>query len=196
MTAPTAALAEMFHDHTLTKRYIALVHRAVSKDTGTIDLPISRDPVRRTRMTTRTGRSTLTTASHGRPSLRHPEEPEEDDAPSRRGREARDALSRYTVLERLHTTAGDFTLLDVEIETGRTHQIRVHLQALGHPVVGDTIYGAPAPAKWLGTDAVFERNFLHAAHLSLAHPITGESLTFDSPLPPELDALLNRLRSS
>ena len=194
------ALAGMFHEHTLTKRYIALVHRIVRNDNGTIDLAISRDPVRRTRMTTRTGKSTLTTASHGRPSLRHPEEPDEDDAPSRRGREARDAVSHYTVLERLHTSAGDFTLLDVEIETGRTHQIRVHMQALGHPVVGDTVYGAPARLRGLEDAAnpeapALARNFLHAAHLSLAHPITGAALELDSPLPAELEALLDRLRS-
>ncbi len=203
------ALAEMFQDHTLTKRYIALVHRMVRNDSGTINLAIARDPVRRTRMTTRTGQSMLTTASHGRPSLRHPEEPDGgsngDDAPGRRGREARDAVSHYRVLERLNTAAGDFTLMEVEIETGRTHQIRVHMQALGHAVVGDTAYGAPARLRGLeskGTEQAADpeaptlpRNFLHAAHLSLQHPITGEPLEFDSPLPVELEALLNQLRS-
>lgn len=205
------ALAEMFHDHTLQKRYIALVHRIVRHDEGTIDLPIARDPVRRTRMTTRRNESFFTTASHGRPSLRHPEEHEEDEPARRKGQEARNATTHYRVLERLHTDAGEFTLLDVEIETGRTHQIRVHMQALGHPVVGDTTYGAPAHIRGLdevpdevnaaeGKQPVtvrrtLPRNFLHAAHLSLAHPITGQPLELDSPLPTELTGLLERLRS-
>ena len=70
------ALAEMFSERTLEKRYIALVHRAVKSDRGLIDLPIARDRVRRTRMTTRTANQYMTTASHGSPSLRHPDEPE------------------------------------------------------------------------------------------------------------------------
>ena len=103
------------------------------------------------------------------------------------------------MLERLHTTAGDFTLLDLKIETGRTHQIRVHMQSLGNPVVGDTLYGAhrhASPAWRLrATDRRCTRNFLHAASLKLAHPITGKPLDLDAPLPDELTALLKRLRS-
>ncbi len=206
------ALAEMFHDHTLTKRYIALVHRIVRNDEGTIDLPISRDPVRRTRMTTRTQESFLTTASHGRESNRHPNERDDEDFAAR-GREAREATTHYRVLERIYSGVGDFTLLDVEIETGRTHQIRVHMQALGHPVVGDTVYGAPGRIKGLAgrtmqvTDAetgavstvdapTLDRNFLHAAHLELAHPVTGETLVLHAPLPPELVAMLEEIRSA
>ncbi len=197
------ALAGMFHDHTLEKRYIALVHRPVRSEQGTIALPIARDPVRRTRMTVQSGQSMLTTASHGRPSLRAPEERDEDDLPRRNKRAAREAVTHYRVLERLNTAAGDFTLLDVEIETGRTHQIRVHMKALGHPVVGDTLYGAPRRIPALETETsgsdpeapTLPRNFLHAAHLSLAHPITGEPLAFDAPLPPELERILEQLRS-
>lgn len=202
------ALAEMFAEHSLMKRYITLVHGAVRKNSGTVNLPIGRDPVRRTRMTTRVNANVITTASHGRPSLRAPEEPDED-APSRRGQIVREAVTHYEVLERLHTPAGDFTLLDVEIETGRTHQIRVHLQAIGHRVVGDTLYGAPARLRGLdlGTDTgtaqqeegepgpTLARNFLHAARLVLAHPTSGKRLDFEAPLPDELEALLARLRS-
>ncbi len=215
------ALAEMFSEHSLMKRYIALVHGNVRKDSGTVNLPIGRDPVRRIRMTTRVNANVITTASHGRPSLRAPEEPDED-APSHRGQSVREAVTHYQVLERLHTSAGDFTLLDVEIETGRTHQIRVHLQAIGHRVVGDTLYGAPARIRGLDPEPTLEnetadaregaaesagpkdvsndpkptlgRNFLHAARLVLAHPTTGKRLDFEAPLPPALEVLLDRLR--
>ena len=191
------ALAEMFSSRSLEKRYIALVHRQVRKDTGTIDLPIARDRVRRTRMTTRVSQSWITTASHGSPGLRHPDEPEP--RPERRSQEARAARTNYTVLERLETPAGEFTLLDVHIETGRTHQIRVHMQALGHPVVGDTLYGAPARIPGMEPEQTgaptLQRNFLHAAHLALDHPITGKPMEFDAPLPPELESLLDRLRA-
>ncbi len=129
------------------------------------------------------------------------------------GREARDAVSHYKVLERIQSGAGEFTLLEVEIETGRTHQIRVHMQALGHPVVGDTVYGAPGRIKGLtqrtmqvtdpetGTVTTSEaptlgRNFLHAAHLELTHPATGDPLVLDAPLPPELVSLLDEIRSA
>lgn len=204
------ALAEMFAEHSLMKRYIALVHGNVRKDSGTVNLPIGRDPVRRTRMTTKVNANVITTASHGRPSLRAPEEPEED-SPHRRGTQVREAVTHYEVLERLHTSAGDFTLLDVEIETGRTHQIRVHMQAIGHRVVGDTLYGAPARIRGLEPEEeeradisdnmaaepkpTLARNFLHAARLVLSHPTTGKRLDFEAPLPQELETLLNRIRS-
>jgi 23S rRNA pseudouridine1911/1915/1917 synthase len=78
--------------------------------------------------------------------------------------------------------------LACRLETGRTHQIRVHLQALGHPVVGDALYGGVHPGLEL------PRPFLHAAHLAFRHPRSGDELAFDSPLPPDLQAVLDRLR--
>lgn len=190
------ALAEMFSERALEKRYVALVHRNVKSERGLIDLPIARDRVRRTRMTTRTANQYMTTASHGSPSLRHPDEPEP--STRRRPNDPRPARTHYTVLERLHTTAGDFTLLDLRIETGRTHQIRVHMQSLGHPVVGDTLYGAPSRIAGLSVDSKDQqglaRNFLHAAHLRLDHPITNKPLDLEAPLPAELTALLDQLR--
>lgn len=80
------------------------------------------------------------------------------------------------------------TLLDVRLETGRTHQIRVHLAAIHHPVVGDAVYGRPQPPQP-------PRQFLHAAHLELAHPRTGEWMTFDAPLPDDLVPFLAEWRS-
>ncbi|HLZ22826.1 MAG TPA: RluA family pseudouridine synthase [Ktedonobacterales bacterium] len=92
------------------------------------------------------------------------------------GREAR---TRFHVL-RSHRGR---SLLELQLETGRTHQIRVHLAAVHHPVVGDSIYGRPQPP-------LPPRQFLHAAHLEFAHPITGAWLTFDAPLPPDLAGFL------
>jgi 23S rRNA pseudouridine1911/1915/1917 synthase len=79
------------------------------------------------------------------------------------------------------------TLLRVRLETGRTHQIRVHLEAIGHPVAGDPEYGTPGR---LG----LERQFLHAARLAFAHPFTGAPVEAVSPLPADLDAALERAR--
>ena len=186
----------MFSERSLEKHYLALVHRTVKSDRGLVDLPIARDRVRRTRMTTRTANQYMTTASHGSPSLRHPDEPEP--STRRRPNDPRPARTHYTVLERLHTAAGDFTLLDLRIETGRTHQIRVHMQSLGHPVVGDTLYGAPSRIAGLSADSKDQqglpRNFLHAAQLHLAHPNTKKPLDLEAPLPPELTELLEQLR--
>ena len=92
------------------------------------------------------------------------------------GREAR---TRFRVLS-MHRGR---TLLELQLETGRTHQIRVHLAAIHHPVVGDATYGRPQPPQP-------PRQFLHAAHLEFAHPITGAWLTFDAPLPPDLAGFL------
>jgi 23S rRNA pseudouridine1911/1915/1917 synthase len=96
------------------------------------------------------------------------------------GREAR---THFTLVEALPSAS----LLRVRLETGRTHQIRVHFQAIGHPVCGDRVYG-PAP------DYGLRRQFLHAAHLELAQPSTGEPLVFDSPLPNDLAEALERAR--
>ncbi len=103
--------------------------------------------------------------------------------------DGRVAVSHVEVLERLPTPFGPFTLAEVKIETGRTHQIRVHLQSLGHPVVGDFLYGAPHVIRRTdGGDGVLEldRNFLHAARLEFTHPRTGEEVKAEAPLPGEL----------
>ena len=110
--------------------------------------------------------------------------------------DGRSAVSHVHVLERLTTPYGPFTLVEVKIETGRTHQIRVHLQALGHPVVGDFLYGAPHVIRRIGGEGALEleRNFLHAARLEFAHPKTGEEMAFDAPLAQELVEFIEQLR--
>jgi 23S rRNA pseudouridine1911/1915/1917 synthase len=163
-------LGDMFSAREVHKTYLALAHGHLAKDDTTVTLPIARDLVRRIRMTTR--RAAATGA-------------------------ARSAVSHIHILERLNTPYGPFTLVEVKIETGRTHQIRVHLQSLGHPVVGDFLYGAPHIVRSL-TDAAksleLPRNFLHAARLAFAHPRTGEQLEMEAPLPAELVDFLAALR--
>jgi 23S rRNA pseudouridine1911/1915/1917 synthase len=158
-------LASQFVRRQVKKKYIALVHGWLKQYRGTISSSISRDRVRRTRMTTlRSG--------------------------------GREAVTHYTVERRLDSPYGRLTLLEVQIDTGRTHQIRVHLASLRHPVVGDTLYGAPrelrsknlrsTPAASLS----LPRNFLHAAKLEFQHPRTGEPLSFSASLPAELEDFL------
>jgi 23S rRNA pseudouridine1911/1915/1917 synthase len=157
-------LAAQFARREVSKTYAALVHGFLKKDRGTIAASISRDRLRRTRMTTRQAGG-------------------------------REAVSHYQALRRLDTPYGKFTLIEVKIDTGRTHQIRVHMASLGHPVVGDKLYGAPAELKGRAKAAPLDpislpRNFLHAAELELSHPRNGEKIALTSPLPPELQVFL------
>ena len=99
-------------------------------------------------------------------------------------RSGRPALTRYRVTE----TFREHSLLEVQPHTGRTHQVRVHLNWLGHPVVGDRVYG------WRNQPLLPERHFLHAWMLCFTHPTSGEEMTLAAPLPPELDRLLAQLR--
>jgi 23S rRNA pseudouridine1911/1915/1917 synthase len=105
-------------------------------------------------------------------------------AVSTRGREAR---TGYEV-RAAYTDPVEASLLECRLETGRTHQIRVHVAAIGHPVVGDARYGGARQSF------AVPRFFLHAAHLGFRHPSSGEGVVFDSPLPPDLQEVLSRLR--
>jgi 23S rRNA pseudouridine1911/1915/1917 synthase len=157
-------LGEMFAQREVAKTYVALVHGNIAKDEITVNLPIARDLVRRTRMTTRRA-------------------------------DGRSAVSHVKVVERIKSDYGLFTLVEVRIETGRTHQIRVHMQSLGHPVVGDSLYGAPHRIGDAETGLSLERNFLHAAHLVFAHPQTKKEMDIEAPLPGELVTFLAAIRA-
>jgi 23S rRNA pseudouridine1911/1915/1917 synthase len=150
------ALAGQFQSREVEKTYLAMVHGHAAPAQGTITKRITRDPVRRTRMTARleTGRT---------------------------------ALTEYRTLE----TISRFSYLEVHIGTGRTHQIRVHLSTIGHPIVGDTLYGAPKLTKDM---PALDRFFLHAARLRFQSPSTGLPITIESPLPPELIRWKEQLR--
>ncbi|MBR5539210.1 MAG: RluA family pseudouridine synthase [Clostridia bacterium] len=97
----------------------------------------------------------------------------------------REAITHYTVAERF----GQYTLLKVKLETGRTHQIRVHMSSIGHPLLGDEVYGGKANLK-----IHLEGQTLHAYRLTLTHPRTGELMTFESPLPEYFEKILEKLR--
>ncbi len=155
-------LAAQFVRRQVKKTYIALVHGWLKQDHGTITSSISRDRVRRTRMTTR-----------------------------RQG--GREAITHYTVQQRINSRFGKFTLLELQIDTGRTHQIRVHLASLGHAVVGDRLYGAPGELRSPAAVTCLQRNFLHAAALQFQHPRTSALLSFARPLPAELEEFLKQI---
>lgn len=160
-------LAEQFRSRRIIKRYTALVFGKMRDAEGTIELPIGRDPARRTRMGV---------------------------APVGRG--GRAAHTRFRTLEAFSGS----TLLDVEIKTGRTHQIRVHLTHIKHPVVGDETYAGNRVASVADTRerrllATLDHQFLHAARLGFVHPETNEFMRFESPLPADLAALLDELRA-
>jgi len=162
-------LAAQFSRRQVKKTYIALVHGWVKQDRGTIDSSISRDRVRRTRMTTR-----------------------------RTG--GREAITHYRVERRIQSKFGKFSLIELQIDTGRTHQIRVHMASMGHPVVGDTVYGATRElrAKAGGVTSLplsLLRNFLHAMSLQLQHPRTGAQLSYEQPMPAELESYLREIEA-
>jgi 23S rRNA pseudouridine1911/1915/1917 synthase len=149
------AFSKQFSSRQVEKIYIALVHGTAKAESGRIDKPIARDPIRRTRMTTR--------LEHGRA-----------------------AWTEYRVLRRFPR----FTLMEARIGTGRTHQIRVHFSSIGHTVVGDTVYGAPAKPPGMPP---LGRYFLHALRICFHHPSTGKEIVVESPLPAELNEWLRKL---
>ncbi len=165
--AAHAKLGEAFQQRAVKKTYLALVQGILKEKTGSIELAIGRSPIHRTRMTT--PRKSWRGAAIANP---------------------RAARTDWRVLAYIDNT----TLVEVQLHTGRTHQIRVHFSALKHPVVGDTLYGAAAQLR-VGKQTLrkLERNFLHAAKLGFAQPRTGTWMEVRAPLPEELRDFLKQL---
>lgn len=147
------SLAEQLKEHSVTRKYIALVHGNIDHDHGTIDAPIGRDPHDRKMYTVK-------------------------------DKNSKHAVTHFLVIERL----GDYTVVELKLETGRTHQIRVHMKFIGHPLVGDPMYGRSKGVRMDG-------QALHAAVLGFQHPRSGEYLEFEAPMPDDLRTLLETLRS-
>jgi 23S rRNA pseudouridine1911/1915/1917 synthase len=170
-------LSEQFADHgrtgPLRRAYLAIVWGVLEPRRGTIDAPIGRDPRAREKM-----------------------------AVIPRGKRA---ITHYALLDRF---AGEdrlpvASLVECRLTTGRTHQIRVHMTRIGHPLLGDQVYGAgfKSKASQLGEEAQkamsrFKRQALHAYQLGFAHPVTGKTLRFESPLPVDLAKLVEALKST
>lgn len=152
-------------DRVVDRHYLALVHGLIAPDTGMIDAPIARDVNDRTRMAVRV-------------------------APS-----SREAITTFRVLERFGHVGKDngYTLIDCKLFTGRTHQIRVHMQYTKHPLVGEPAYNASAP-KAPEANLGLTRQFLHSFHLGFDHPLTGESLCFNDCLPADLQDVIEQLK--
>jgi 23S rRNA pseudouridine1911/1915/1917 synthase len=146
-----AALVRQLQARTVKRTYLAVARGRIARD-GTVDAPIGRHPVQRTRMAV---------VATGKPAVTH-----------------------YRVRERFAA----HTLIECDLETGRTHQIRVHLASIGHPLEGDPAYAGRGPR-------IFARQALHAWKLAFMHPASGKTLSFESPMPADLRELLATLRS-
>lgn len=146
------SIAEQLKEHSITRKYFAIVHGVIKAEEGTVDAPIGRHPVDRKKM-------------------------------SINEKNGRQAITHYRVLKRFR----QFTYVECQLETGRTHQIRVHMASIGHPLLGDAVYGpAKSPYKLQGQT-------LHAGVLGIIHPRTGEYMEFSAPLPEYFEELLTKL---
>jgi len=147
-------LAAQLKEHSVDRKYVAIVHGVIPHEMGTIDAPIGRDPKNRQQMGV--------VFENSKPAITH-----------------------FIVLERFK----EHTLVELKLETGRTHQIRVHMKYIGYPLAGDPKYG---PKNTLELDG----QALHAKTLGFTHPRTGERLEFEAALPPELVDVMHFLRQS
>lgn len=146
-------LAEQLKEHSIKRRYRAIVQGNLKEDEGTIEGPIGRHPTDRKKM-----------------AINY--------------KNGKDAVTHYKVLERF----GQYTYIECRLETGRTHQIRVHMTSIGHPLLGDTVYGSSKNPFHL------QGQTLHAMILGFRHPVTGEYIEFEAPLPDYFLKLLEKLR--
>ena len=146
------SLSEQLKEHSVTRRYVALVHGVIPHTHGKVNAPIGRDVNDRQKMSVTKNNS-------------------------------KEAITNFTVLERYK----DMSLIECRLETGRTHQIRVHMSYIGYPVYGDPKYGKKKDDQSHG-------QFLHAKKLGFIHPTTGEYLEFECPLPDYFQAKLDELK--
>lgn len=169
-------LARQFVDHSLERVYLGITAGQPMPIAGTIAGAIGRSPTNRKKMA-------LVEDGQGKHAITH-----------------------YRTLERMTLGTGQFSggagavgaaaLIECRLETGRTHQIRVHMASIGHSLLGDAVYGrAPGPLRRLLEELKFERQALHAAVLGFIHPITGRAIRFESPLPDDMRELLTGLRT-
>lgn len=149
------ALSAQLKDHRISRIYDAVALGNLPAESGTVDAPIGRHPVDRKKMAV----------------LRAPDA------------NARPAVTHWSVLARGEGSGSRFTLVQCRLETGRTHQIRVHLSSIGHPLLGDPLYGGDRTAFQSRHRDLIPGQILHAAHLTFTHPRTGREVTFDAPLP-------------
>ena len=147
------AIAKQLAEHSITRRYYALVYGDIKED-GTVNAPLGRSPKDRKKMAIVPG--------------------------------GKEAITHYSIKERF----GDYTYIECRLETGRTHQIRVHMASIHHPLVGDDVYG-PEKCPFKG----LEGQALHAYKLGFIHPRTGKYMEFESGLPEYFEDLLNKLRN-
>ena len=157
-------LSKQFKTHSINRVYLALVIGSVKGKTGRVDLAIGRDTKHRKKISARTT-------------------------------SPRAAVTEFQVAERfgVKRSGHEATLVEVHPQTGRTHQIRVHLASLGHPLLGDETYGGRKVCAW--DDRGIERPMLHARTLGFTHPVTGQYLEYTVPPPADMEALLRLLRS-
>lgn len=147
------SVAEQLKEHSITRKYFAIVHGNLKDSQGTVDAPIGRHPLDRKKM-----------------SINY--------------KNGKAAVTHYQVLKQLK----GYTYIQCQLETGRTHQIRVHMASLGHPLLGDPVYGpAKCPLSNLNGQT------LHAGILGICHPRTGEYMEFSAPLPEYFGQLLDKL---
>ena len=159
------ALSEQLKDHTMHREYRMIVTGGLREDSGTVDAPIGRHPADRKKM------AVIRSAD----------------------KKARDAVTHWRVLERFPSSG--FTYAEAVLETGRTHQIRVHMAYIGHPLMGDLLYGGGHTTFEKHNAPLLDGQMLHAAALILRHPRTGEEMRFESPLPDNFEAVLSKLRA-
>jgi 23S rRNA pseudouridine1911/1915/1917 synthase len=161
-------LARQFKDHSITRRYVALVHGLWLENRGIVDKQIGRHPTQRKKM-------------------------------SSAGRTGRRAVTHWQVLQRFEQDR--LTLVELTLETGRTHQIRVHFAEMQRPVVGDPVYGGAGRTKSLSDPELrnlvnrLDRQALHARLLGFIHPESGTYLEFSAPLPEDLQGILDYLET-